>query len=112
MFIVLYDCKRTEDYYKQIPQTKEQLLLTLRALSDENRTKILKLIAREEFNLNGKKIAEKLKLSPSVVLRHPGQIKDAGLIIEKSPDNRNITCSLQEERLAQISDSLLRYIDD
>ena len=84
----------------------------LRALADENRLKILRLISEEELAYNGRKIAEKLKLSPSVVSRHLGQLKDAGLVIEHSPDNRNILYIAQREKISELPQILLRYLYD
>ena len=45
--------------------------------------------------INGKMMAEILKLSPSVVSRRLAQLRNAGLIDEHSKDNRNITYTVR-----------------
>ena len=109
---LLYDCSRTVEHDQTVTESKERSLSAFKALGDENRLKILKHIAQNEKMLNGKFIAEKLSLSPSVVSRHLSQLKDAGFIDVFSRDNRNINYSFNLSRIRQLSDDLESYIKD
>ena len=109
---VLYNCSITRDHERKIEDYRKKSLVVLKALSDENRLKILKLISQNERMINGKKIAQKLDLSPSVVSRHLGQLKDAGLIEEYSTDKRNISYSFHISRLRALGEDLEAYIRD
>jgi DNA-binding transcriptional ArsR family regulator len=109
---VLYDCTRSEEVDAEIEKSKDRALAMLRALADENRLKILRLISEEELAYNGRKIADKLNLSPSVVSRHLSQLKEAGLVAEQSPDNRNILYMAQREKINELPKLLLRYLYD
>jgi DNA-binding transcriptional ArsR family regulator len=109
---LLYDCRRTKAYERELEQEKDRTLRVLKALSDENRMKILRLIADVEHTVNGKAIAEKVGLSPSVVSRHLSQLRNAGIISERSEDNRNITYTMNEEVISSIPSSLLKYLNE
>lgn len=109
---LLYNCKRTEEREREIENSGERSLNVMRALSDENRMKILKLISKKERFLNGKGIAKELALSPSVVSRHLSQLKESGLIEEYSPDKRNITYSFNPDRLKEIGRDIEEYLRD
>ena len=109
---VLYDCTRTEQHDREVRASEERSLVALKALADENRLKILKLISQNERMLNGKSIAKKLKLSPSVVSRHISQLKAGGFVEEYSPDNRNITYDFNLDRLRALGDDIEAYIRD
>jgi DNA-binding transcriptional ArsR family regulator len=109
---ILYDCSRTVEHDREVDDHKRRSLPVLKALADENRLKILKTISQNERIINGKKIAEKVKLSPSVVSRHLSQLKDAGLIEEHSADNRNITYSFQISRLKSLGEDIEAFIRD
>ena len=109
---LLYDCSRTEEHEREVDNYKRSSLSALKALADDNRLKILKLISQKERLINGKNIAEKLKLSASVVSRHLSQLKEAGLIEEHSVDNRNITYTFSLERLQSLGAEVERYIRD
>jgi DNA-binding transcriptional ArsR family regulator len=109
---LLYDCRRTEKHEREVQEYQERSLGVLRALADENRLKLLKLVAQNERVLNGKCMAEKLDLSPSVVSRHLSQLRDGGLITEFSPDNRNIGYTFNLPRLRQLAEDLESYIHD
>jgi len=91
---------------------KEDLLASLKALSDPSRLDILRIISEVEYGLNGKKIAENLKLSPSVISRHLKQLKTAGLITEKTMDNRNFYYAINENGLKLIEQRLFYYLSD
>jgi DNA-binding transcriptional ArsR family regulator len=108
---VLFDSERTEARLAEIERHKEQLLTTFKALSDNSRLDILKLIAHYGGAMNGKKIAAHLELSAPTVSRHLTQLRDAGLITEESQDNRTITYRLQNDALQMLSKSLLDYLN-
>ena len=107
---VLYNSQHSEARTAEIEQAKENALVTLRALSDETRLNVLQLIAREERKINGKRIAEKLDMSPSAVSRHLAQLKEAGLIVESSADKRNLTYELQMDSLTHLPDAIMDYL--
>jgi DNA-binding transcriptional ArsR family regulator len=107
---VLYDSQRTEARIAEIEQIRDRSLSTLRALGDENRLRILQLIAQAAGQMSGKKIAHRLNLSPSVISRHLAQLKDGGLIHEQSADNRTITYTLEREALTRLPEHLLAYL--
>ena len=108
---ILYDSGLTNSRTTELRQLKDSILTTMKALGDENRLKILKMVADAYQNLNGKKIAERLGLSQSVVSRHLGQLKEAGLIKEFSPDKRNITYSIEWEAIGDISSMIQKYME-
>jgi DNA-binding transcriptional ArsR family regulator len=104
---VLFDSERTESRLEELKQAKEQTLNLLKALADNSRLDILRLIALSEGQYSGKKIAAKLNLSASAVSRHLGQLKDVGLIHEESEDNRTLTYRFQSEIVKSLPDKLL-----
>ncbi|WP_455381726.1 ArsR/SmtB family transcription factor [Salinispira pacifica] len=108
---VVYDCSRTEQYERSIEEDKNRALDIMRALADDTRLSVLKVIAQKPHS-NGRKIAERVGLSPSVVSRHLKQLKDAGLIEEHSPDNRNISYRLLIDRINGLPDKVIRYLRD
>lgn len=107
---ILYDCKRNTKYERSIEQAGQAAFQIARALGDEKRLRILKIISDHEFGMNGKSIAAKMDLSASVVSRHLSQLKKAGLINEKSEDNRNITYRLNWKRIDEFSELLMLYL--
>ncbi len=109
---ILYDASRNEGQDIEVEEARKSALLMLKALGDENRLKILKLISDEAYTLNGKAIAAKLRLSPSVISRHLSQLRDAGVLEEQSEDNRNITYKLNTPRIDELSDLLILYLTD
>lgn len=109
---ILYDCLRTEEHEREVEASSERSLNALKALGDENRLKILKLVSQHERLCNGKTIAQKLGLSTSVVSRHLGQLKSAGFISEFSPDNRSITYSFNLEAIRRVSQDLESFFKD
>jgi DNA-binding transcriptional ArsR family regulator len=109
---LLFDCSRTREHEQEIDAYKTRSLIALKALSDENRLKILKIISQNERLVNGKRIARKLELSASVVSRHLAQLKGSGLIEEHSTDNRNITYSFNISRFRGLGEDLEAYIRD
>ena len=109
---ILYDCLRTEEHERAVQASSERSLSALKALGDENRLKILKIVSQNERLCNGKSIAQKLGLSTSVVSRHLGQLKSAGFIAEFSPDNRNITYSFNLDAIRRVSSDLESFFKD
>jgi DNA-binding transcriptional ArsR family regulator len=104
---VLFDSERTEARLAEMQQQKEQLLAAFKALGDGSRLEILRLIVQYEGGINGKKIAEHLELSAPTISRHLTQLRDAGLIIEDSQDNRTITYHLQRDAIQALPRQLL-----
>lgn len=107
---ILYDCKRNTAYEQSKKDAGDEALRISKALGDQRRLEILKLISEQEFGLNGKSIAARMDLSASVVSRHLSQLKKAGLITEKSEDNRNITYRLDWKRVDDLSRLLMFYL--
>jgi DNA-binding transcriptional ArsR family regulator len=107
---ILFDSEMTEARLAEIERGKEQAINSLKALGDNSRLDILRLIAHSEGKIHGKKIAESLSLSASAVSRHLTQLKDAGLIAEESQDNRTITYRLQKDTITGLPDKLLDYL--
>ena len=99
---ILYDALWTREHERQADDHKQRAIAVLKALADENRLNILKIIARNERRINGSTIARILQLSQSVVSRHITQLKNADLIMEHTIDNRNLTYSLRLERMREI----------
>ncbi|MCG8569018.1 MAG: MarR family transcriptional regulator [Spirochaetes bacterium] len=111
---ILFNCRQTAKQSLENEELKKNLLLMFRALGDENRFKLLTLIADEpkQYQYNGKKLAQKLNLSPSVVSRHLTQLRDSGLIEEIKEDNRNITYRLVWDNINHLSDHILQVLRD
>jgi DNA-binding transcriptional ArsR family regulator len=107
---VLFDAQQNPNYEAELERLAQQTLETLQALGDENRLRILRLIAPPGSRYNGKKIAEKLGMTPSTVSRHMSQLKAGDLIVEESIDNRNIIYALKKETVTKLSDDLTNYI--
>ncbi|TFG58887.1 MAG: ArsR family transcriptional regulator [Spirochaetales bacterium] len=107
---LLYDCSIGAPEGVQAEKRLQDILKTARALSDENRLKIIRFLSEEDRCCNGKQLAERLGISPSVVSRHLGQLKEAGLIEEVSQDNRNLSYSVKREKIGRLSDEFLDYI--
>lgn len=112
MATLVYDCTRTRQQEVEIEQIRDKALAVLRALADENRLKILRLLSEGEMAYNGRKIAHNLGLSPSVISRHLNQLKGAGLVKEHSPDNRNILYTIQPEKISDLPQQLQRYLNE
>lgn len=107
---VLFDSQRTEAHRIAAERAKEETLAVAKALADSSRLDVLRLIARHEGELHGKKIAEKLSLAASSVSRHLTQLRDAGLIDEQMHDDRTITYRLRESTIERLPELLLDYL--
>ena len=103
---MLYNCRISVERTLELETLTVSTLKTFRSLGDENRLKILQLIAHKEKSINGKMIAQELELSPSVVSRHLAQLKEGRLIEEFSPDNRAITYAIRMDRIRNLSEDL------
>lgn len=109
---VLYDCRLTAPRREEKARRNRATIDLLKALSDENRLEMLRKIAFHEYRMNGRLLAQKLRLSPSVVSRNLKQLKDAGLLKEQSPDNRNIFYALDRERLDAVAPEIRALVLD
>lgn len=107
---ILFDSERTEDRRAEIQRDKDRALTIFKALADSSRLDILRVVAHYEGRVHGKAIAEKLNLSPSAVSRHLNQLKDAGLIVEESQDNRTITYRLQVDVIKALPDIIKAFL--
>jgi DNA-binding transcriptional ArsR family regulator len=58
--------------------THPELLTFFKALADENRLKIVGLLARESFS--GEQLAAILRLKPATISHHLGKLSEAGLV--------------------------------
>lgn len=108
--VILFDAQQNPNYEAELERLAHKTLETIQALGDENRLRILRLIAPPGSRYNGKKIAEKLGMTPSTVSRHMSQLKAGNLISEESIDNRNIIYTLKKETISKLSDDLINYI--
>lgn len=107
---VVYNCSASEEELEEFKHLRENLLKGFKSLADEKRLKILKLIAMNEKVVNGKWLAARLELSPSVVSRHLSQLKSSGFIDEHSSDNRNFTYSIKQDLVRKLGEDLETYI--
>ena len=86
-------------------------MATLKALNDETRLEILRLIVKhdKEYALHGKIIAERVKVSASAASRHLALLKDGNLISEE-PHKNLITYRFMKDTLTGLVDKLLDYL--
>lgn len=75
--IVIFSCNTSLKIAEDNRRQAENALNILKALSDKNRLRLLRLISKGKCAINGKQMAEVLKLSPSVVSRHLVQLRCA-----------------------------------
>ena len=106
---ILFDPQFTEERRAEVQNAKKDALSILKALDDETRLQILRLIAQHGSRMHGKNIAEKLNISASAVSRHLALLKDGGLIAE-DPRKNLITYRFQKEVLTSLVDKLLDYL--
>ncbi len=105
----LFDPQLTEERKLAAEQSRKDAAATLKALEDETRLKILRMIAQHEGHLHGKLIAEKLEISASAVSRHLALLKDGNLIAEE-PHKNLITYRFKKETLTGLLDKLFEYL--
>jgi ArsR family transcriptional regulator, arsenate/arsenite/antimonite-responsive transcriptional repressor len=106
---VLFDPQYTEARKIAVEQGKDDALATIRALDDDTRLTILRLIAQKRGLMHGKAIAEHLGISASAVSRHLSLLKEGGLITEQP--NKNVTTyQLQKHALTDLVNKLLDYL--
>ena len=107
---ILFDPQFTEERKLAIEHAKDEALATLKALNDETRLEILRLIVQaHKGNPHGKIIAEKLGISASAVSRHLALLKEGDLITEE-PLKNLIAYRFKSETLAELVDKLLDYL--
>jgi DNA-binding transcriptional ArsR family regulator len=106
---ILFDPQFTEERRVEMQNAKKDAISILKALDDETRLQILRLIAQHGSRMHGKNIAEKLNISASAVSRHLALLKDGGLIAE-DPRKNLITYRFQKEVLMGLVDKLLDYL--
>ncbi|MHB8625762.1 MAG: ArsR/SmtB family transcription factor [Aggregatilineales bacterium] len=107
---LLFNSEATLARLSEIEQRKDEAVLVTRALSDNTRLAILKLIVERDGHMHGKKIAEKLDLSPSSISRQLGQLRDSGLVIEERHDDQTVTYRLVKETITALADEILDYL--
>jgi DNA-binding transcriptional ArsR family regulator len=109
---VLFDSQRTEAYVVQQQEVKAEIRSVAKALSDDTRLNVLRLIAQFGGQMNGKAIAHKLCLSPSAVSRHLTQLRESGLIEEEPLGNRVIAYHIRREKVDAFGDRVLAFLYD
>ena len=90
----------------ELEKHKDEAVEVARSLSDPTRLRILKLIAEHSWHWHGKKIAEKLDLSPSTVSRQLTQLRDSGLLIEERHDDQTVTYRLVEDAIKTLPEKI------
>jgi DNA-binding transcriptional ArsR family regulator len=106
----LFDSLLSEERVTVINASKEQALEIAKALGDSTRLNILRLIAQDGHHMHGKRIAEKLDISPSAVSRQLGQLRDSGLIAEEPQSNQTVAYHLITEAITSLPDKILDYL--
>ena len=109
---ILCPSTETPETQQDMQVLKGELITILKALGDDSRLEILRYIVESEYGLNGKSIAAKLSISPSVVSRHLKQLKNAGIISERTEDNRNFYYGINGKAVRQINRKLLYFLTD
>lgn len=71
---------------KDVERSKEDILCSLKALSDSTRYRILTLLA-QGTPMRGMDIAKRLSIAPSTVSHHMEQLKEGGLVTEEPVKN-------------------------
>jgi biotin operon repressor len=82
------------------------LVQFFKALADENRLKIVGLLAREGESYSGEALAELLKLSPATVSHHLTKLAEAGLVTARM-EGHSKRYSLHTEALHTMASKLL-----
>lgn len=106
---ITFDCQLQESRSERQERIRTETISIFKALSDDTRLKILRLITLHGEKMHGKIIAEKIGLSASAVSRHIGVLKDGNLISEEPSDGK-ITYQLNKELVQTLSDKLLDYL--
>ena len=110
IIVVPYDATETDERQREQARRRDELSRVFRALSDPGRLRMLELIAGSDYSFNGQKVAWRMNLSTSVVSRHLKQLRDAGLLEDYSPDNRNTVYRVRIDALSRVSEDLIRYV--
>ena len=85
-------------------ETTPELVQFFKALADENRLKIVGLLARESYS--GETLATLLKLSPATVSHHLARLAEAGLVTARM-DGHSKRYRLRLDALHAMANSLL-----
>lgn len=112
MILLPFDPRKDDEALERNKRILWELSKTLKVLADPRRLRILQIIAANDDKFNGQRVADYMHLSTSVVSQHLSQLRDAGLIEEHSPDNRNILYRVRRDALEQIGPRLLDYVRD
>lgn len=107
---VIYHASRTDGLLRKLNEKEKRLIALSRALGDGTRFQIVKLLFQNRRTLNGQNIAERMHLSKSVVSKHLAQLKEAGVVIESSPDNRNNIYSVDLTVIRAVSPTLVEVL--
>lgn len=86
-------------------EVNARLLAFFKALSDENRLKIVGLLALQEFSVE--KLAESLNLSVSTTSHHLTRLAKAGLVTAR-PEGHYYFYSLKQDAIRSMTESLLQ----
>jgi DNA-binding transcriptional ArsR family regulator len=106
---ILFDPQYTEERKIAVENAKNEAASIFKALDDDTRLKILRMIAQNESRLHGKIIAERLGISASAVSRHLALLKEGQLIVEE-PQKNLITYRFEKETILGLVDKLLDYL--
>jgi len=104
--ILLYPC-RTEPSSGEIPPA---LLRLTKALADENRLRILRLLAQSPHTFT--EIVQKVGITKSTVHHHLLSLRAAGLVWIYLSSGRNDRVSLRREAVDGIQGQLLQYLTE
>ena len=85
---------------KNEKQSKEDLVAVLKAISDETRYQILKLLS-DKGAMKGQDMVKELKLAPSTISHHMSELKECGLITEE-PVKTSKYYGLSSNRLKEV----------
>ncbi len=107
---IFFNSESTVDRRSEIEHQRDEALQISKALSDPTRLSILRIIALHDGRMNGKKIAERLDLSPSSISRQLAQLRDSGLLSEEHHDDQSVTYRLIKEAIKSLPDKLFDYL--
>lgn len=85
---------------KNEKQSKEDLVAVLKAISDETRYQILRLLS-DKGAMKGQDMVKELKLAPSTISHHMSELKECGLITEE-PVKTSKYYGLSSNRLKEV----------
>jgi DNA-binding transcriptional ArsR family regulator len=106
---ILFDALYSEERRAAVENAREEATAIVRALGDETRLQILRLIALYDGRLHGKSIASRMGITPSAVSRHIKLLKEGKLIAEEQRRN-TIVYRFRRDSVAQLSQILLNFL--